>query len=589
MLSLVKKFLGAYEKNYAPKLWEIVTKQGYNLSRFKQDVSAGMTVAVISIPLSMALAIASGVSPAQGLYTAIVAGFFIALFAGGRYQIGGPTGAFAVLIFTVLQNYGYQGLLMSMLITGSVLIIAGLLKLGTYIKYIPYPVVLGFTGGIGLLLITTQFKDLLGLQIDNVPVEVFPRWAAYLQNLDKLSIASTLIAMVSFGIIFYVQIRHPKLPAYLISVAVSILMVVILMVFGVEVDTIGSRFGGIPLFLPAPKIPDFNFDLFFKVLPSGLTIAFLAAIESLLCATVADGMSGDNHNPNAELIGEGAANLICMLFAGIPATSAIARTATNFKAHAYSPVSGLMNAVFIFLFMLLLSPLAKFIPLACLSAVLTIVGWNMLGLNKMFKIIQGPRGDRYTLLVTLLLTLIADLNTAISVGFIMASIIFMHRMSREMEIATDETVLTEQGGGRDLSQFLSKDGVMSLRLSGPLFFGAASQVSSYLKTLPKAPKVLILRMGYVPVVDATGANIIVEFVKKLQQYDTKIIFSNVKKQPRRVLHEAFLQEGITNHNISTASTFENALKMTKRYLREMRKDKNAQMTSENSLNNNSEN
>ncbi len=589
MLSLVKKFLGAYEKNYAPKLWEIVTKQGYNLSRFKQDVSAGMTVAVISIPLSMALSIASGVSPAQGLYTAIVAGFFIALFAGGRYQIGGPTGAFAVLIFTVLQNYGYQGLLMSMLITGSVLIIAGLLKLGTYIKYIPYPVVLGFTGGIGLLLITTQFRDLLGLQIDNVPVEVFPRWAAYLQNLDKLSIASTLIAMVSFGIIFYVQIRHPKLPAYLISVAVSILMVVILMVFGVEVDTIGSRFGGIPHFLPAPKIPDFNFDLFFKVLPSGLTIAFLAAIESLLCATVADGMSGDNHNPNAELIGEGAANLICMLFAGIPATSAIARTATNFKAHAYSPVSGLMNAVFIFLFMLLLSPLAKFIPLACLSAVLTIVGWNMLGLNKMFKIIQGPRGDRYTLLVTLLLTLIADLNTAISVGFIMASIIFMHRMSREMEIATDETVLTEQGGGRDLSQFLSKDGVMSLRLSGPLFFGAASQVSSYLKTLPKAPKVLILRMGYVPVVDATGANIIVEFVKKLQQYDTKIIFSNVKKQPRRVLHEAFLQEGITNHNISTASTFENALKMTKRYLREMRKDKNAQMTSENSLNNNSEN
>ena len=589
MLSLVKKLLGVYEKNYAPKLWEIVTKQGYNLSHFKQDVSAGMTVAVISIPLSMALAIASGVSPAQGLYTAIVAGFFIALFAGGRYQIGGPTGAFAVLIFTVLQNYGYQGLLMSMLITGSALIIAGLLKLGTYIKYIPYPVVLGFTAGIGLLLITTQFQDLLGLQIDNVPVEVFPRWAAYLQNLDKMSVASTLIALVSFGLILYVQILHPKLPAYLISVAASIVMVVVLMAFGVEVDTIGSRFGGIPHVLPAPKMPDFNLDLFFKVLPSGLTIAFLAAIESLLCATVADGMSGDNHNPNAELIGEGAANLICMLFSGIPATSAIARTATNLKANAYSPVSGLMNAVFIFLFMLLLSPLAKYIPLACLAAVLTIVGWNMLGIHKMMNIINGPRGDRYTLLVTLLLTLIADLNTAISVGFIIASIIFMHRMSREMEIATDETVLTEQGGGRDLSQFLSKDGVMSLRLSGPLFFGAASQVSSYLKTLPKAPKVLILRMGYVPVVDATGANIIVEFVKKLQQYDTKIIFSNVKKQPRRVLHEAFLQEGITNHNISTASTFENALKMTKRYLREMRKDKDAQMTAENSLNNNSEN
>ena len=589
MVNVVKKGLDFYEKNFAPKLWEIIKRQGYSFSRFKQDTSAGLTVAVISIPLSMALAIASGVTPAQGLYTAIVAGFFIALFAGGRYQIGGPTGAFAVLIFTVLQNYGYQGLLMSMLITGSALIIAGLLKLGTYIKYIPYPVVLGFTGGIGLLLITTQFKDLLGLQIDNVPVEVFPRWNAYLHNLDKLSVASTLIALVSFGIILYLQHRRPKMPTYLISVLASIVLVFILKIFGVEVDTIGNRFGGIPHFLPAPQLPEFSFDLFVKVLPSGLTIAFLAAIESLLCATVADGMSGDNHNPNTELIGEGAANLICSLFAGIPATSAIARTATNFKSGAYSPVSGLMNAVFIFLFMLILSPIAQYIPLACLSAVLTIVGWNMLGLDKMIKIIQGPKGDRFTLIVTLLLTLVADLNTAISVGFILSSIIFMHRMSREMEIATDETVLTEQGGGRDLSNILTRDGVMSLRLSGPLFFGAASQVSNYLKTLPAAPKVLILRMGYVPVVDATGAHIIVEFLKKLQHEDTKIIFSNVKKQPRRVLHEAFLREGISGHNISTASTFENAIKMTKRYLREMRENKDAEFPTEQSINNKSEN
>lgn len=572
MLTLLRRFGRFYEQNFMPKLLEIIKNQGYTSANFKQDVSAGLTVAVISIPLSMALAIASGVSPAQGLYTAIVAGFFIALFAGGRYQIGGPTGAFAVLIFNVLQNYGYQGLLMTMLITGVVLILAGLLKLGTYIKYIPYPVVLGFTGGIGLLLITTQFKDLLGLQIENVPVEVFPRWNAYLHNLDKLSVASLLVALTSFGVIFYVQIKRPKLPAYLLSVAVSILMVVVMMFFNIEIDTIGSRFGGIPHFLPAPKVPEFNLELLLKVLPSGLTIAFLAAIESLLCATVADGMSGDNHNPNAELIGEGAANLICMLFSGIPATSAIARTATNLKAHAYSPVSGLMNAAFILLFMLLLSPLAQYIPLACLSAVLTIVGWNMLGLDKMIKVVEGPKGDRFTLLITLALTLLADLNTAISVGFILSSIIFMHRMSREIEIETDAVVLQHTSGGRDLTQVLSEDGVMSLRMSGPLFFGAASQVSSYLKTLPKAPKVLILRMGYVPVVDATGANIIIEFVKKLQKYDTKIIFSNVKKQPRRVLHEAFLREGITNHNISIASTFENALKMTRRFLRTQKHD-----------------
>lgn len=575
MLNLLRRLWTGYENNYAPKLLEVIKNQGYKTENFKQDASAGLTVAVISIPLAMALAIASGVSPANGLYTAIVAGFFIAMFAGGRYQIGGPTGAFALLIFNVLQNYGYQGLMMTMLITGGVLILAGLLKLGTYIKYIPYPVVLGFTGGIGLLLITTQFKDLIGLQVENLPTEVFPRWKAYLSNLDKLSLSSVFIALFSFALIFYIQLRRPKLPAYLLTVAGAVILAVVLSFFGIEVDTIGSHFGGIPHFLPAPKFPDFNFDLFVKVLPSGLTIAFLAAIESLLCATVADGMSGDNHNPNAELIGEGAANLICMLFSGIPATSAIARTATNLKARAYSPVSGMMNAVFILLFMVLLSPLAKYIPLACLSAVLTIVGWNMLGIGKMIKVIEGPKGDRYTLLVTLLLTLLADLNTAISVGFIMSSIIFMHRMSREIEIETDETVLTSTGGGQDLSRFLAQDGVMSLRLSGPLFFGAASQVSSYLKTLPKAPKVLIFRMGYVPVVDATGANLIVEFVKKLQQYDTKIIFSNVKKQPRRVLHEAFLREGITNHNISTASNFENALKMTKRYLREFREKEEA--------------
>ena len=575
MFGLIKKAFGFYEKNYSPKLLEIVRTQGYSAKRFKQDLSAGLTVSVISIPLSMALAIASGVSPAQGLYTAIVAGFFIAMFAGGRYQIGGPTGAFAIVILGVLNGYGYQGLLMTMLITGAVLVIAGLLKLGTYIKYIPYPVVLGFTAGIGLLLISTQFQDLLGLKIDNVPSAVIPRWGVYLSNLDKATVGSVFIAMISFGIIFYIQKNKPQLPAYLVCVGASIVMVMILKIFGVEVDTIGSRFGGIPHFLPAPKVPDFDWNMFFDILPSGLTIAFLAAIESLLCATVADGMSGDNHNPNAELIGEGLANIICMFFGGIPATSAIARTATCLKAKAYSPVAGMMNAVFILVFMILLAPLAKYIPLSCLAAVLTLVGWNMLGIGKMLKVIEGPRGDRYTLLVTLSLTLLADLNTAISVGFIMSSIIFMHRMSREMEIETDEATLTESSGGRDLTQFLAKDGVMSLRLSGPLFFGAASQVSNYLKNLPQAPKVLILRMGYVPIVDATGAHIIVDFIRKVQQYDTKIIFSNVKKQPRRVLKEAFHLEGINNRNISTASNFENALKMAKRYLRE-EKEQNKQ-------------
>ena len=563
MFALVKKFGEYYLKNFTPKLVERLHK-GYNLDKFKRDCVAGLTVAVISIPLAMALAIASGVTPAQGLYTAIVAGFFIALLGGSRYQIGGPTGAFVVVIFGVMQQYGYDGLAMTMLIAGMVLIIAGYLKLGTYIKYIPYPVVVGFTAGIGLLLISTQVKDLLGLQIDNVPAEILPKWNVYIHNFDKLSWSSVVISVFTFAAIFYTQFKKPKLPAYLISVVGATLIVA---VFGLDIATIGNKFGGIPHFLPMPQVPDFDWNLFFKVMPSGLTIAFLAGIESLLSATVVDGMSGDNHNSNAELVGEGIANIACVFFMGVPATGAIARTATNFKARASSPIAGIMQSVFLLLFMLLLSPAAKYIPLACLSAVLIIVGWNMMNVEKIYKLLLGPRGDRYTLLTTLLLTVLVDLNTAISVGFIMASVIFMHRMSREIEIETDEEVLEDVGGGRDLAEVLHKKGVMSLRVSGPLFFGGASQVSRFFKTIQDAPKVLILRMGYVPVVDATGANIIVEFVKKLRKTNTKIIFSNVKKQPRRVLHQAFLEEGINSRTISVASTFENALKMTRRYLK----------------------
>ncbi len=564
MSALLKKLISLYGANFTPKLVEVLRKRKYTLEYFKRDSLAGMTVAVVSIPLAMALAIASGVTPAQGLYTAIIAGFFIALLGGCRYQIGGPTGAFVVIIYSVIQQYGYEGLAMTMIIAGVVMIVAGLLRLGTYIKYIPYPVVIGFTAGIGILLISTQIKDLLGLQISNVPAEFLPKWKAYLQNIDKFSMTSVIVTMFSFMAIFYVKMRAPKLPAYLVSVVGATLLVA---VCGLNIDTIGNKFGGIPHFLPMPHFPEFDLQLALKVMPSGLTIAFLASIESLLSATVVDGMSGDNHNSNAELIGEGIANLASVAFMGVPATGAIARTATNYKSKAYSPMAGVMQSVFLLLFMLLLSPAAKYIPLACLSAVLILIGWNMLNLEKMYKLVKGPRGDRYTLLATLLLTVLVDLNTAISVGFIMASIIFMHRMSKEIEIETDEETIEEVGSGRDLTEVLHAQGVMSLRFSGPLFFGGASQVSGFFKKITAQPKVLILRMGYVPVVDASGANIIVEFVKKLQKFGTKVIFSNVKKQPRRVLHDAFLKEGIDYHTISTASTFENALKMTRRYLK----------------------
>lgn len=569
MYGIIKRLFVSYGLNFAPKLYEVIRSKGYNTQYFRRDAVAGLTLAIISIPLSMAFAIASGVSPAQGLYTAVVAGFFIALLGGCRYQIGGPTGAFVVIIFNTLQQYGYAGLTMTMLIAGIVMIAAGYLRLGTYIKYIPYPVVVGFTSGIAVLLFSTQVKDMLGLDIASVPAEFLPKWRVYLENLGKFSWTAVFITVLSFGIIFYVKFRRPKLPAFLLGVVGSTLIVAL---FSLHIDTIGSKFGGIPHFIPLPKIPEFDIDLALKVMPSALAIAFLASIESLLSATVVDAMSGDNTNANAELIGEGIANLASACFMGIPATGAIARSATNVKAKAYSPVSGIMQSVFILLFMLLLSPAARYIPLACLSSVLIIIAYNMFNFPKFWHLLQGPRGDRITLIVTFLLTVMVDLNTAISVGFIMSSVIFMHRMSREIEVANDESVLEYVSRGQDISDTLNEKGVISLRLSGPLFFGGASQVSMFFRQMHDVPKVLIFRMGSVPVVDASGANILVEFIRKLKQYDTKIIFSHLKAQPRRVLHDALTKEGLIK-DISTASNFENAVKMTKRYLRKLEADK----------------
>ena len=569
MYGIIKRLFVSYGLNFAPKLYEVIRSKGYNTQYFRRDAVAGLTLAIISIPLGMAFAIASGVSPAQGLYTAVVAGFFIALLGGCRYQIGGPTGAFVVIIFNTLQQYGYAGLTMTMLIAGIVMIAAGYLRLGTYIKYIPYPVVVGFTSGIAVLLFSTQVKDMGGLDIASVPAEFMPKWRVYLENLGKFSWTAVFITVLSFGIIFYVKFRRPKLPAFLLGVVGSTLIVAL---FSLHIDTIGSKFGGIPHFIPLPKIPEFDIDLALKVMPSALAIAFLASIESLLSATVVDAMSGDNTNANAELIGEGIANLASACFMGIPATGAIARSATNVKAKAYSPVSGIMQSVFILLFMLLLSPAARYIPLACLSSVLIIIAYNMFNFPKFWHLLQGPRGDRITLIVTFLLTVMVDLNTAISVGFIMSSVIFMHRMSREIEVANDESVLEYVSRGQDISDTLNEKGVISLRLSGPLFFGGASQVSMFFRQMHDVPKVLIFRMGSVPVVDASGANILVEFIRKLKQYDTKIIFSHLKAQPRRVLHDALTKEGLIK-DISTASSFENAVKMTKRYLRKLEADK----------------
>ena len=555
----------SFVKHFTPKIIEVFRKK-YTLKEFIRDCFAGLTVAVVSVPLAMALAIASGVTPAQGLYTAVIAGFLIALFSGSRYQIGGPTGAFVVVIFGIISQYGYQALLTTMIMAGIILIIAGFLRFGTYIKYIPYPVVIGFTAGIGITLISTQIKDLLGLKIDSVPVEILPKWEAYLTHLNTVNIDALIVVGIAFGFIFICKKFFPKSPVYLISVIASTISVGL---FDLQVNTIGSQFESLPHFLPMPKFDVFDISLVFTLLPSALTVAFLAGVESLLSAKVVDGMSGDNHNPNVELVAEGFANIGSAFFMGIPATGAIARTATNFKAKAYSPVSGIMQAVFILLFMVTLASVAQYIPLACLSVVLILIGWNMLGLDKVYKLLCSPAGDRNTLIATFLLTIFVDLNTAISVGFIMATVVFMHRMSHEIEIETEDKMSEEIFGGESLPEILMEQGVIALRVSGPLFFGGVNEISNFFNQLRTKPKVLILRMGQVPMVDASGANLIAEFIKKLDKNNTKVILCNIKKQPRRILHNTFLREHLDWHRISTASNYQNAVKMAKRYLHQL--------------------
>ena len=553
------------KNDYMPKSIDIIS-QGYSYNNFRRDCISGLTVSIVSLPLAMALAIASGLSPAQGLYTAIVAGFIIALCGGSRYQIGGPTGAFAILVLEVLQGYGYNGLIAAMLLTGVILIFAGFCKLGSYIKYIPYPVVIGFTAGIGLTLITTQIKDLFGMDLDSLPKSFTDKWIVYITNLPASNLYSVLISAISLALYILIRRFTPKIPVYLAILVVTTLLAVGL---NLPVETIGSKYGDLPKTLPMPQLPELSFDLFRSVFASALTVAFLAAVESLLSAKVVDSMSGDAHNPNAELIGEGLANIGSAFFMGLPATGAIARTATNYRANAYSPVSGMMQSVFLLAFMFGLSPLVKYIPLAALALILVIIGWNMLNLDKMWGLCKSQAGDRYTLIVTVLLTVLVNLSAAIAVGFIMAAVIFMHRMSKEIELANMEDMVQDVNVA--VAQDLRDKKIVVVRVAGPLFFGVVSEISQFFRNIESRPNVVIIRMGHVSMIDASGANLIVEFIEKMHKNHTKVIISNIKTQPKRILHQAFANAHIQLSDIATASNYDKAVAMAKRYVNRLKK------------------
>ena len=435
------------------------------------------------------------------------------------------------------------------------------MKLGSYIKYIPYPVIIGFTAGIGLILITSQVKDFLGLTRNDIPNAFLQRWYTYIISIPQTNWAAAFIGFLSLALYLGIKKFTPKVPVYL---AILVVTTLVTYFFNLPVETIGSKYGDLPKMLPAPEFPEMSLDLFRLVFPSALTVAFLAAVESLLSAKVVDSMSGDMHNPNAELVGEGLANIAAAAFFGLPATGAIARTATNYKANAYSPVSGMMQSVFLLGFMFCLSPLVKFIPLSSLALILIMIGWNMLNLDKMLGLVKSLPGDRYTLLVTVILTVIVNLSAAIAVGFIMAAVIFMHRMSKEIELANMEEVLPDTDS--EIAQDLHEKGIVVVRVAGPLFFGVVTQISEFFRQLEKKPNVVIIRMGHVSMIDASGANLIVEFIEKMHKTQTKVIISNIKMQPKRVLHQAFANAHVRLSDISTASNYDNAVKMAKRYV-----------------------
>lgn len=524
---------------FTPKLFTVLG-EGYSANTFRADAIAGLTVAIVALPLAMALGIASGASPDKGLVTAVIAGFLISALGGSRVQVGGPTGAFVVVIFNVIAKHGYDGLLIATLLAGLILILAGVLRLGQIIKYMPHPVVTGFTAGIAVIIASSQVKDFLGLSIDKVPADFIPKWEAYLGALSTISAATVSVGVGALAIIVALRKLAPKLPGFLIAVVVSSVAVALLKL---PVDTIGSRFPDIPPGLPAPSLPDISWVKVNAVLPSAFTIAFLAGIEALLSAVVADGMAGTRHRSNQELIGQGVANLGSALFGGLPATGAIARTATNIRSGAKTPVAGIMHAVFLLMFILFATDLMAFVPMAALAAILFMVAWGMSEYERFLALLRMPNGDRSVLLLTFGLTVLADLTVAIGVGVTLASLLFMARMAEAVEVDTsgrrDIDLDTEDIHQRDALPF----GVEVFRITGPFFFGVAGELLETLRRLGESPRVIILRMRLVPLLDASGVKVLEEFIKQAGGSGAKVILSGVQRQPRSMLARTHLSEG----------------------------------------------
>lgn len=541
---------------YTPKLITVLG-EGYTFDRFRRDAIAGLTVAIVALPLAMALGIASGASPDKGLITAVVAGFLISALGGSRAQVGGPTGAFVVVVFNVIAQHGYDGLLLATLVAGFLLIIAGYAKLGALVKYIPHPVVTGFTAGIAVIIASSEVKDFLGLSIDKVPADFLPKWQAYFGALGSIHATTLAIGLGSLLLILGLRKVAPRVPGFLVAVVVASLAVALL---HLPVETIGSRFPHIPAGLAAPALPSISLAKFQAILPSAFTIAFLAGIEALLSAVVADGMIGSRHRSNQELVGQGVANIASALFGGLPATGAIARTATNIRAGALTPVAGMLHALFLLLFILFATNLMAFVPMAALAAILFLVAWGMSEHKRFIDLLRMPNGDRAVLLLTFGLTVLVDLTMAIAVGVTLASLLFMMRMSETVQIDAGVGEMPDDDDSEDIHQRDALPaGVEVFRIDGPVFFGIASELLDTLRRIGSTPKVIILRMRRVPLLDASGATTIADILRQSNAAGTQVILSGVQPQPLAMLDRVHLGRG--NAGIIHAESFPEALRI----------------------------
>ena len=545
--------------------------RAYSFSRLKQDLLAGLVVGIIALPLAIAFAIASGVSPAVGLTTAVIGGFLVSAFGGNSVQIGGPTGAFIVIIYNIIQLYGLTGLALATLMAGCILVLMGVFKLGTVIKFIPYPIVVGFTAGIAVTIFSTQMPDFFGLDIhEAVPSDFIGKWRVYIANFGSIHPATTIVALLSLAVIIITPRISKRLPGSLMAIILVTLGVWLMKsFFGVEgVPTIGDRFGSIQTSLPAPHAVGFDMASVRLLFPSAFTIAMLGAIESLLSATVADGVTGDRTNSNTELIGQGLANIVVPLFGGIPVTGAIARTMTNITNGGRTPVAGIVHAMVLLLVFLFAMPLINMVPMACLAAVLVMVSYNMSGWRTVKGMVNNPKGDVWVLAVTFLLTVIFDLTIAIELGMLLAVLVFLRRV-------TENTTIRVYGDQLDAADFdMTQHEVLNLEpgvsvyeIDGPFFFGAATKFDEMMRLAPhETPLVRIIRMRKVPFIDSTGLHNLQLLIESSHEEGILIVLSGVREQVREALHRSHIdslipEEYVCDH-ISKAVVVANALART---------------------------